>query len=156
MIGVLGDGKILGLVEVFVHGDSAHGIECEVAPFAGIFDVAGGEADALGIAVVQVAAQDAVGVGLEEMRVGRAVGEDLVDVDIHDVRIADIDVVDALRGTVEVGGDLKVKFADAMIGRELDVLEAFFDDGGVGGQAEALRGKAKCGAGDGVVEAVAG
>ena len=85
---------------------SAHDIKRVVPPARDVLHVACGEAEGLGLPRRDVAADGAVGVGLEEMRVGRAVGEDAVDVDIHHVGSAHVDVVDVLAVVVEVGGEL--------------------------------------------------
>ena len=81
------------------------------------------------------------------MRVGRPVGQDLVDVDEGVVAAAVLLAVDLGAGAVEVAGDLEIKIAEPLVEGHLQVLETLGEDRGVGRDGELLGRHAERGVG---------
>ena len=87
------------------------------------------------------------------MRIGGAVGQDAVDVDIGVLRAAILLSVHKVGLPVEVGRGLEVEIAEPLVDRELEVLEPRRQQRRVGRQRELVIGHAKERTGDRVVEA---
>ena len=142
--------------KVILDVGAEEGVELEVAE-AGVLHVGDGAADVMGIGAAGILLPVGLAVGLEEVRVGGAVGEVFVDVDERGDEAAVEGDLGGAEAVVFVEGEFEEEgFPDGVIEVEGDVAVALPEDRGVERRGKRAAGEAKGGAADGVGEALAG
>ena len=155
MVVTLGDAEVAVVAVVLAEIDAAQSVEREAAE-TGFEHVGRGAAEVRVVELPIPAHQGAVAVGLQEIRIGGAVGPNAIDVDVGVVAAAVLLAVDERAGPVGIGGHFEKEVPHALPDRELQVLEALGQDGRVGRDGELLRRRPEKRVGDGSVEAVGG